>query len=83
MSEVTTAPTRSAWPRWVRQSHRWISVAFVLSVIATSIALAQPEPIIWVSYVPLFPLLLLFLTGTYLFALPYFAKWHRRGKGAA
>ncbi|CAN7155812.1 hypothetical protein [Devosia sp. LjRoot3] len=83
MSEITTTPPRSAWPRWVRQSHRWISVAFVLSVIATSIALAQAEPIMWMSYVPLFPLLLLFLTGTYLFALPYFAKWHRRGKDAA
>lgn len=82
MSEMTTAASGSVWPRWVRQSHRWISVAFVVSVIATSIALAQAEPIMWMSYVPLFPLLLLFLTGTYLFALPYFAKWHRRGKGA-
>jgi hypothetical protein len=53
-----------------------------LSVIATSIALAQAEPIMWMSYVPIFPLLLLFLTGTYLFALPYFARWHRRGRAA-
>jgi predicted Na+-dependent transporter len=82
MSEVTTTPSRAVWPRWVRLSHRWISVAFVLSVIATSIALAQAEPIRWMSYVPLFPLLLLFLTGTYLFALPYFARWHRRGRAA-
>ncbi|MBN9334998.1 hypothetical protein [Devosia sp.] len=82
MSEVTTTPSRAVWPRWVRLSHRWISVAFVLSVIATSIALAQAEPIMWMSYVPLFPLLLLFLTGTYLFALPYFARWHSRGRAA-
>jgi hypothetical protein len=39
------------------------------------VALAQEEPIIWVSYVPLLPLALLFFTGLYLFALPYTAKW--------
>lgn len=64
--------------KWVRQFHRWVSIAFVLAVIATSIALAQKEPIVWVSYTPLLPLALLALTGLYLFALPYAAKW--RGK---
>jgi hypothetical protein len=76
---ATTLPRRSTWPRWVRQFHRWVSVAFVLAVIATSIALAQAEPILWMSYIPLIPLFLLFVTGVYLFALPYFARWHQRG----
>ena len=68
----STQPTRTGGThRFIRQSHRWISVAFVLCVVATTIALAQPEPIMWMSYVPLFPLLLLFLTGAYLFVLPY------------
>ena len=62
---------------WVRQFHRWMSVAFVLSVIVTSIALAQEEPVIWVSYVPLAPLALLAVTGLYLFVLPYATKWRR------
>ena len=61
----------------IRQFHRWTAIAFVLSVIATTIALAQAEPIVWVSYVPLLPLALLALTGLYLFALPYFVR--RRG----
>ncbi|GAM99918.1 hypothetical protein U91I_03575 [alpha proteobacterium U9-1i] len=65
--------------KWVRQFHRWVSVAFVLSVIATTIAMSQREPMIWVSYVPLLPLALLALTGVYLFVLPYRAK---RGRGA-
>jgi hypothetical protein len=43
-------------------------------VIATFVALAQEDPIIWVSYVPLLPLFLLLFTGLYLFALPYLAK---------
>lgn len=60
--------------RFIRQSHRWISIAFVLSVIATSIAMAQAEPLLWVAYVPLAPLALLALSGLYLFVLPYVAK---------
>lgn len=70
-------PVRGA-SQWIRQFHRWISIAFTLSVIVTFIALALPEPIVWVSYVPLLPLFLLLGTGLYLFALPYLAK-RRRG----
>jgi hypothetical protein len=58
----------------IRQFHGWTSAVFVLSVIATTIALAQPEPIIWMSYVPLAPLALLALTGVYMFVLPYLPK---------
>jgi heme A synthase len=63
------------WNHWIRQFHRWVSIAFTLSVIVTFIALAQAKPIVWVSYVPLFPLALLVLTGLYLFALPYLGRW--------
>ena len=62
---------------FVRQSHRWLSIAFTLAVVVTSIALAQKEPIVWVSYVPLFPLALLLFTGLYLFVLPYAVRWRR------
>jgi hypothetical protein len=65
------------WNRSLRQTHRWLSVAFTLSVIFTSVALAQEDPAMWVSYVPLAPLALLFLTGAYLFVLPYAAKRRR------
>jgi hypothetical protein len=58
----------------IRQFHRWVSVFFVLSVIATTIAMSQKEPLIWVSYVPLLPLALLTLSGMYMFFRPYFAK---------
>jgi heme A synthase len=61
--------------KWIRQTHRWLSVIFTATVIATFIALAQKEPIVWVSYIPLLPLALLLFSGLYLFALPYFAKW--------
>lgn len=63
----------------IRTIHRWFAVAFTLSVIATTIALSLKEPIMWMSYLPLLPLALLFLTGIYLFVLPYL----RRRTGAA
>jgi hypothetical protein len=62
------------WGNWIRQIHRWLSVAFTVTVIVTFIALAQKEPVVWVSYVPLAPLALLLLTGLYLFVLPYATK---------
>ena len=59
---------------WVRQIHRWVSMAFTVTVIANFIALAQsggamPPP--WVTYSPLLPLALLLFSGLYLFVLPY------------
>jgi heme A synthase len=68
------------WNKWIRQFHRWLSIAFTVTVIITFVALAQKEPVVWVSYVPLLPLALLVITGLYLFVLPYAAKW-RGGQG--
>jgi hypothetical protein len=66
------------WNMWVRQIHRWLSIAFTVTVIANFVALAQgrgkmPPP--WVTYAPLLPLALLLLTGLYMFVLPYATKW--------
>jgi hypothetical protein len=68
--------------RWIRQFHRWLAIAFTVSVIATFIALAQEEPVVWVSYVPLLPLALLLLSGLYLFLLPYAARLRIRRRAA-
>ncbi len=64
--------------RWVRQTHRWVSIAFTVTVIANFVVLAQrggaaPPP--WVTYSPLLPLALLLFTGLYLFVLPYAVRW--------
>ena len=63
------------WNKWVRQIHRWLSIAFTVAVIVAFVALAQQKPVVWVSYVPLFPLAFLLVTGLYLFALPYATRW--------
>lgn len=62
------------WNKWIRQFHRWVAVFFTLTVIVTFIALSRENPVVWISYVPLFPLALLLVTGLYLFALPYVLK---------
>lgn len=77
MTDFASPAPRNA-SAWIRQIHRWLSILFTLSVIVTFIALALPEPVVWVSYIPLAPLFLLMATGLYMFALPYFARW--RGK---
>jgi hypothetical protein len=62
------------WSKWIRQTHRWLAITFTVTVVVTFVALAREDPIVWVSYVPLFPLALLLFSGLYLFALPYVAK---------
>ena len=59
----------------IRQSHRWISVVFTLTVIANFVVMTQGQPPAWVTYSPLLPLALLMLTGLYMFVLPYAVKW--------
>ena len=66
--------------KWIRQVHRWLSIAFTLTVIANFVALSQGQPPAWVTYSPLFPLALLAFTGLYMFVLPYARRW--RGQPA-
>ena len=73
------------WNARIRQIHRWVSIAFTVTVVANFVALAQgsgmPPP--WITYSPLPPLALLLLTGLYLFVLPYATRWRRRRRTGA
>jgi hypothetical protein len=64
------------WNMSIRQIHRWLSIAFTVAVIVNVIAMMQEKQAVWVGLLALFPLVLLLVTGLYLFALPYTAKWH-------
>jgi hypothetical protein len=66
------------WSKWIRQTHRWLSIVFTLTVVANFVALARGTPPSWVTYSPLPPLALLLFSGLYLFALPYITKWRSR-----
>lgn len=59
----------------IRQIHRWVSMLFTLSVAAIFATMAAGTPPQWLFYTPLPFLLLLLLTGLYLFVLPY---WRQR-----
>ena len=70
------------WSGWIRSTHRWLAIAFTLAVIVNLIALVRENQGVWIGLLALFPLILLMLTGLYLFALPYAAKWHSRRRRA-
>lgn len=64
------------WNTWVRQIHRWLSMAFTVTVIINIAVLGQEESTrLKVAFWPLLPLALLLFTGLYLFALPHVTQW--------
>jgi len=63
------------WNKWVRQTHRWLSIAFTVAVIVNIVAVVQRKYTSTVGFLAVFPLALLLFTGLYLFVLPYAAKW--------
>ena len=65
------------WNAWIRQVHRWLSLAFTAAVIANIIAMIVKSPAVWIGLLALVPLIPLLVTGLYLFALPYLG-WRRR-----
>lgn len=72
------------WNSQIREFHRWISIAFTVTVIANVVALGtggNAPPPVWITYAPLLPLALLLLSGLYLFVLPYSVKWRRERRG--
>lgn len=65
----------------IRQIHRWLSIAFTAGVITYMVAMSQGEPAVWLGLLALIPLILLLLSGLYLFVLPYAIKWRGRRAG--
>ncbi|MDQ0466554.1 cellulose synthase/poly-beta-1,6-N-acetylglucosamine synthase-like glycosyltransferase [Caulobacter ginsengisoli] len=65
----------------IRQIHRWLSILFTLAVILNIVALVLKHQAVWIGLLALFPLILLMISGLYMFVLPYVAK-RRGGPGA-
>ena len=59
---------------WIRQIHRWLSMAFTLAVIANIVALTMQVQATWIGLMAFVPLIPLLATGLYLFALPYLGR---------
>jgi hypothetical protein len=62
------------WNRLIRQGHRWLSIAFTLAVILNVAAMMQEKQALWVGMLALVPLILLLVSGLYMFVLPYAAR---------
>lgn len=73
------------WKHWIRQFHRWVSLAFTLTVLANIVmmSLRPGQPPNWITYSPLVPLFLLLGSGLYLFVLPYTVAGRARGGDGA
>ncbi len=63
------------WSKWIRQTHRWLSIFFTVGVILNFVAIGLKKYTFWVGLMAAVPLVLQLLTGWYLFVLPYASKW--------
>ncbi len=63
------------WNKWVRQIHRWLTIAFTVAVIVNGVAVAEKKYTNSLGLLAVFTLALQFFTGLYLFVLPYATKW--------
>jgi hypothetical protein len=51
----------------IRRFHRWTSIVFTVTVIINTIAAAMKAQAVWIGLMALFPLILLMITGLYMF----------------
>lgn len=70
------------WNKWIRQTHRWLSVVFTVAVIMNGIAVALRKYSNTMGLSAVFLLGLLLFTGIYLFVLPYVARWRSERQAA-
>ena len=62
---------------WMRQIHRWLSIIFTVGFVTNIVAYMHKVQIPWLALLALLPLVVLLITGLYLFVLPYALR--RRG----
>lgn len=60
--------------KWIRQTHRWVSIVFTLAVLVNVAVMGREDAPVWVGFLALVPLVFLLISGLYLFVLPYLAK---------
>jgi len=58
----------------IRSFHRWTSLVFTATVLFNLGAVALKAQAVWIGLTALFPLILLMVTGLYMFFRPYFSK---------
>ena len=66
------------WSKWIRQFHRWLSLVLTAAMIVNVVAIAGRKYTNSVGLLAVVPFAFLFITGLYLFVLPYATKWSRQ-----
>ena len=61
--------------KWIRLIHRWLSLAMTVGMIINLVAVLLHRYNNTLGLLAVVPLVLLFLTGEYLFVVHYAAKW--------
>lgn len=68
------------WNQRLRQIHRWLSVVFTVAVLINIVAMVRGQQATWIGLLALFPLIVLMITGLYMFIQPYLAKGRGPGR---
>lgn len=58
----------------IRQTHRWLSIVFTVAVVINIVAMMMKAQAVWIGLLALFPLILLMISGLYMFALPWLTR---------
>jgi heme A synthase len=66
------------WNKWIRQTHRWLSMAFTVAVVINLIAVLKGSYTNKLGFLAVATLALQFVSGLYLFVLPYATRWRSR-----
>ena len=75
MNQHPSLASSMNWSKWIRLTHRWLSIAFTVAVVVNGVAVAQGKYTNRLGLTAVAVLALQFFTGLYLFVLPYAAKW--------
>lgn len=70
------------WNKWIRQTHRWLSVAFTLVVLVNGVAVVEGKYNNKLGLSAVLVLALMFLTGAWLFVLPWATRWRTSRRAA-
>jgi hypothetical protein len=70
------------WNKWIRVTHRWLSIVFTAAVTINFIAILHKKYTNSMGLMAVAVLAMCFLTGMYLFVLPYAAKWRSARRAA-
>ncbi len=67
--------------RWIRKIHRWLVAPFLIAILCLLIGSATGGETftlpVWLNILAIGSLIALLLTGLYMFAQHYWAKWRR------